>query len=542
MTEKIDFTVCVLAIFLLSTTVVVGSIDSASANFTSLPPLPMLPEPVYIRSDGVVEPSTAPLQRNGDIYTLTNNLNNTIEIQRSNTVLDGNGYTLTKPDFNASTIMMTPIGWLPGVRILGLNNVTIKNLRFSSCVTAVRVENSSNITVTQNTVNGAQGGLAVFSSWGVSILDNEITLASQSFATGINILPSNPKSPDSSNLTIKGNLIQGNAVEVPATPPQPDEYGIWGGYSNSQAIGNRFVKIKGIAMYYTGSNNVISFNSFLNNQRGLFFTGSQDLSKNNIIYGNSFDHNSENAVVPWISDSPINRWDNGTIGNYWSNYNGTDANGDGIGDTPYILETKYHNYTSGEDVTLQKGKDNFPLMNPIGEATGTPTVDYTPPVLHIIQPEKKTYEGSDVQLNFIVDEPVSWMGYCLDMATANITIDGNTTLSGLLTPSSHILQVFANDSMGNMGASETIGFVTTNPIVSPYPVGTPTQTAAPTTPPRTPPSPTQQQTTEPTFTPIVDYTINPTTLALAETALAIAIVANFVGLLAYFAKRRRMKQ
>jgi len=37
-------------------------------------------------------------------------------------------------------------------------------------------------------------------------------------------------------------------------------------------------------------------------------------------------------------------------GNYWSTYNGTDDNGDGIGDTPYHI---YENYT-----------DHYPLMEP----------------------------------------------------------------------------------------------------------------------------------------------------------------------------------
>jgi hypothetical protein len=31
-------------------------------------------------------------------------------------------------------------------------------------------------------------------------------------------------------------------------------------------------------------------------------------------------------------------WDNGEEGNYWDNYNGTDANGDGVGDTPYLID------------------------------------------------------------------------------------------------------------------------------------------------------------------------------------------------------------
>jgi len=44
----------------------------------------------------------------------------------------------------------------------------------------------------------------------------------------------------------------------------------------------------------------------------------------------------------------INIWDNGSEGNYWSNYNGTDSNGDGVGDTPYVID--------------ENNQDNYPLM------------------------------------------------------------------------------------------------------------------------------------------------------------------------------------
>jgi hypothetical protein len=45
-----------------------------------------------------------------------------------------------------------------------------------------------------------------------------------------------------------------------------------------------------------------------------------------------------------------NFWDNGSVGNYWSGYEGVDANGDGISDTPYVINAN--------------DQDCFPLMNP----------------------------------------------------------------------------------------------------------------------------------------------------------------------------------
>jgi hypothetical protein len=43
-------------------------------------------------------------------------------------------------------------------------------------------------------------------------------------------------------------------------------------------------------------------------------------------------------------------FDNGEVGNYWSNYVGEDANGDGVGDTPYIID--------------ENRSDHYPLMQP----------------------------------------------------------------------------------------------------------------------------------------------------------------------------------
>lgn len=79
-----------------------------------------------------------------------------------------------------------------------------------------------------------------------------------------------------------------------------------------------------------------------------------------------------------------------------------------------------------------------------------------PPDIGILLPENKTYTTSSLSLNFTIDEVTSWIGYSLD-GQANVTIAGNTTLSGL-SDGAHSLIVYAKDIDENIGASEIIYF------------------------------------------------------------------------------------
>jgi len=84
------------------------------------------------------------------------------------------------------------------------------------------------------------------------------------------------------------------------------------------------------------------------------------------------------------------------------------------------------------------------------------SVDTVAPSITVISPENTTYTTNSVSLNFTVNEPTSWIGYSLD-GQANVTVTGNTTLSGL-SDGSHSLIVYANDTAGNTGASEIVYF------------------------------------------------------------------------------------
>lgn len=342
-------------------------VDFGEANFT---PLPELPPPIYIRSDGSIEPSTAPIQHVGNTYTLTTNINNTIEVQRSNIVLDGNGYTLTKPSVDTQNLMI-PAGWLPCVRMTGLSNVTVTNFAFEGCVTGITVENSKDINLCNNSMNNCQSGIVILSSSDINIAGNSIILPKQSFASGILLLPSNPNASNPCRLKIEKNVIVGSSIEVPAPPaPQPEQYGIWGDFSDSKIIANSLIKIKGIALYNMASNNLIVGNNFQDNYEGILVSIDPRLFFGNIFYCNNFVNNTVNVVIPYIRNYPptSNKWDNGSLGNYWSDYEGSDSNGDGIGDTPYIIEIIYTDYEQNRNVTIAQGRDNYPSMTPFNIA------------------------------------------------------------------------------------------------------------------------------------------------------------------------------
>jgi parallel beta-helix repeat protein len=120
-----------------------------------------------------------------------------------------------------------------------------------------------------------------------------------------------------------GNIIQG-----------PDFSGIWLGPSSSK---NTF-----------HDNIIAEYRGF-----GVEIAGYPHAAENNTFYRNTFENNKINAGF-YSDRTPIgtgNLWDNGEEGNYWSDYHGIDNDGDGIGDTPYIIG--------------KNNRDNYPLTEPI---------------------------------------------------------------------------------------------------------------------------------------------------------------------------------
>jgi len=99
------------------------------------------------------------------------------------------------------------------------------------------------------------------------------------------------------------------------------------------------------------------------------------------------------------------------------------------------------------------GFESYEKGDVIDSASTTFKIDNTPPEVSILSPLNKTYDSSNISMNFKVNEVVSSIEYSLDKGE-NIIIAGNTTLTGLH-DGKHNVTVYAWDEAGNMGASDT---------------------------------------------------------------------------------------
>ena len=120
-----------------------------------------------------------------------------------------------------------------------------------------------------------------------------------------------------------------------------------------------------------------------------------------------------------------------------------------IGGSIVMIENNAHPTTVNEQYTPNKDQ----------------AIDNQVPTVKILSPENKTY-AINFQLNFSVNKPVTVVRYSVD--NQNIfTIMGNSTMS--LPSGSHNLTVYALDTSGNIGASETVIF-SVNANSQPFPV------------------------------------------------------------------------
>lgn len=123
---------------------------------------------------------------------------------------------------------------------------------------------------------------------------------------------------------------------------------------NNTITGNTvYNNIVGILL--SGENETVTQNYISQNQRGLFFgfnnqgdTIPQDIEINHNHFENNVIQLNGCECKDYNSTEEPHCWDDGSEGNFWSDYIGNDDNGDGIGDSAYVIDVL--------------NRDRYPLM------------------------------------------------------------------------------------------------------------------------------------------------------------------------------------
>ncbi len=147
-----------------------------------------------------------------------------------------------------------------------------------------------------------------------------------------------------------GNVFRNNNVSR-------NQFGlVFTGSNGNQAYNNNITNnLDGIGLEVMNSNNNVTMNRVTGNALGIYvFNSSQNIIYNNYLNNpsNVYEDNHQNywniteTLATNILGGPIRG------GNFYSNYPGNDANGDGIGDSPYTISGNVN----------QPGHDYLPLM------------------------------------------------------------------------------------------------------------------------------------------------------------------------------------
>jgi nitrous oxidase accessory protein len=390
----------------------------------------------------------------------------------------GSAIIVNANDFKLSgfTINTPEITNIPGGTISITGN---KTKILSNKIIPILSVNGSYSNIEDNTLSD---GVSLYGSYckiSANNIDGSGGIDSKGFYN--NISANNVVGKDNWGIRVEGAfcLVHSNMVTESS-----GMYGIYI-YSNGTIVGENSVDSSKIGIAIIGSNNVVYGNLITNcgvqpsifapnieprSGAGIQASGSNIIYANyiarnvigarinpypetnltSILYHNNFIDNTFQISTQDMSYG-FDSFDNGKEGNYWSDYTGEDADGNEIGDTPYMID----------DIR----SDRYPLMVPFEiDSLQVDLSDWmAPPSVQVISPKNATYVPIDLTLEFTVSKQTSWLGYSLD-GEANVTITGNTTLPKL-SYGSHKIQVYATDLVGHNSTSETTYFS----VVEPFP-------------------------------------------------------------------------
>jgi len=330
------YKVMILALLLISSTLTVGLLFCPKAKATKVSDkvATASPKTIWVPDNYTTIQEAINVAEEGDtIYVRAGVYYEKIAINKNDLTLIGENKSTTVIDGN----------WTETVIKITANNVSVSGFTIRKGHYGIYLDESACSVYDNVVISNTEVGIYADSPGNHTIMGNNVRENPDGILiVDYNIVARNAIENNTCGIRVSGdnNVISENNVALHKSA------GITIGlyHKFNIVIYNNITKNRaGVLLDYGSEENRVIGNTIASNwELGIYQSG----SRNNIIHHNNVINNT--IQVYSVFGPNTNTWDNGAEGNYWSDYNGTDSDLDGIGKSSYFIDIN--------------NQDNYPLM------------------------------------------------------------------------------------------------------------------------------------------------------------------------------------